>query len=156
MARAHLLRTSSHCWCMKSAYAALMKVSGFLHGGYKVLRQSKLVNCIQSGTEYPRYVVEVHIKPTKPETVFTVEGVAVKLKPLFADEEGSCYFRKAASVWQVRQLYLSYSLAPLSHHAVTVFTQYSFQELSQHITSEVTRCFTEEIQRYGEVQLFLA
>ena len=53
------------------------------------------------GFSFPLYVVELTIHP--PSSIpIPVPGPAPMLKPIFSDEKGRCFVRRAASVCQVK------------------------------------------------------
>ena len=45
-------------------------------------------------------MIEIEVKPTSSFPI-SIPGPVPLLKPIFLDENGKCFVRRAASVWQV-------------------------------------------------------
>ena len=94
------------------------------------------------GFSFPLYVVELIIHP--PSSIpIPVPGPAPMLKPIFSDEKGRCFVRRAASVCQVKThiMFLA-SLNQLS------LSQIHCQQVVEMTIAEITQYYTDLKKKY--------
>ncbi|KAK7507560.1 hypothetical protein BaRGS_00001495 [Batillaria attramentaria] len=104
--RKHVFQTPTYCWCDKEAVAQY--------------------NC---GIVAPDYVVEVVVKPWKPDDSRNQgEGELINIHPLHSDEEGKIYFRRQASLVQ---------------YSVNSIAQMTRQEVKEQCEAEIERLKAE-------------